>query len=527
MSNFVYPEWQLPPDYHKPPPPPDPETQVEINTRVDDALNRFMAASHKALYSEPDAYFRLQGRDAVDGLPAITGLLAELKKQTLAGVRSDLVRQPLQQRLAGRIELDEHDIDRHFRQQKKAWRRGVLDDRIELIRQRAGLIWNDRPSLQEHLDAAADLARSHAAVDGLAPDSEEAKARVRAASTGVLRAAIEGALDGNDSATALDLYERVKDRIAPGDAEVLARQIEDARRTDTGRAWIDQFIATLPDRPQEIDEAHRAAVGRILVDWPEDPEMQAAVRHLLDVAFDDHRHRITQRRADLEKQIEEWFEQRLPDGRRQNRRPPRALWTQLDPDQRQQVYERLKINTGAVASPDREEIPRPWSPDSPAGRDPNIVLAGSPPGDDEAARKWQRRKNPSDIEKPRILEMTPPLGTLGGGARLPSVSKGPSSRPSGNEAASRGTRDARSSVEQPKPIESASPATGRTLTRAEQLEVNKAAGRVFENAFIDELREQKLEVGGQITLRSGLFHQRSIRVASAAASAASRSSSRL
>jgi hypothetical protein len=188
-------------------------------------------------------------------------------------------------------------------------------------------------------------------------------------------------MDGNDSATALDLYQRVKDRIAAGDAEVLARQIEDARQTDTGRAWVEQVAGVLPDRPQEIDVAHRAAVGRIPVDWPDDPEMQAVVRHLLDVAFDDHRHGITQRRTDLEKQIEEWFEQRLPDGRRQNRRPPRALWTQLDPDQRQQVYERLKLNTDAVASPDQHETPEATAADTPGhGIAPDVE---PPPGSAE------------------------------------------------------------------------------------------------------------------------------------------------
>ncbi len=56
-----------------PPPPIDPlvarEEKIANDTRVESELNRFIAAKQDALFEAPDAYFRRQGRDAVDSAP--------------------------------------------------------------------------------------------------------------------------------------------------------------------------------------------------------------------------------------------------------------------------------------------------------------------------------------------------------------------------------------------------------------------------------------------------------------------------
>jgi hypothetical protein len=52
------------------PPPPDPriarEDKIANDTRVESELNHFIAAKQDALFNAPDAFYRTQGRDAID-----------------------------------------------------------------------------------------------------------------------------------------------------------------------------------------------------------------------------------------------------------------------------------------------------------------------------------------------------------------------------------------------------------------------------------------------------------------------------
>lgn len=345
MSNFAYPEWLLPPGYYDPPPPPDPETRRDLDTQVEEGLNGFIEARQRVLHLEPDAYFRKRGRDAVEGVDAINERLNKLKTETIARAATDYERRALEERTSALIGLDQGDIRRHVRSQLKEWQRQAMTRRIELMRKQAGFNWKDRGALQTYADAAESAARDHGWADGLAPDSVEVQGRVQATRSGVLRSAVEGALNGNHLADAIALYEQISPHLAPDDVQAIGPQIDYARELETGHGYVAPFIKTLPDDLDEIDAAHRAALERNAVDWPNSPSQHATNRYLIDRAFSDHRHNITQRRADLDKQIEAWIDQRQPGD---SPWPPRRLWVQLDPDQRQQVYERLKFKTSGA-----------------------------------------------------------------------------------------------------------------------------------------------------------------------------------
>src|SRR5690349_24332585 len=60
---FEIPEWLVAQSAPPPSPPVD-------DHRVESLVNGFIAGKQDALFDAPDAYYRQQGRDAVDGAPA-------------------------------------------------------------------------------------------------------------------------------------------------------------------------------------------------------------------------------------------------------------------------------------------------------------------------------------------------------------------------------------------------------------------------------------------------------------------------
>src|SRR5579883_171272 len=76
-TSFEIPSWLLRESSPSPPPPP-----VDDH-RVEDLVNNFIAGKQDALFNAPDAYYRTTGADAVDGAPAITQRLQDLRTATL------------------------------------------------------------------------------------------------------------------------------------------------------------------------------------------------------------------------------------------------------------------------------------------------------------------------------------------------------------------------------------------------------------------------------------------------------------
>jgi hypothetical protein len=80
---FEIPEWMVAQSAPPAPPPP-----VDDH-RVESLVNGFIAAKQNALFDSPDAYYRQQGRDAVDGAPAIAQRLQDLRRATLDRARDE------------------------------------------------------------------------------------------------------------------------------------------------------------------------------------------------------------------------------------------------------------------------------------------------------------------------------------------------------------------------------------------------------------------------------------------------------
>jgi hypothetical protein len=159
-----------------PPPPIDPmvarEEKIANDTRVESELNRFIAAKQDALFIAPDAYYRKQGVDAVDGAPQAIQRLPEIKDTLLDNLANDYQRERLGAALDAQMTVARGSIARHVSEQSQAWQRQTALDRIDLLAKEAALHHSDDDLIDMLGIAAANAARTHARVGGAAPSAE-------------------------------------------------------------------------------------------------------------------------------------------------------------------------------------------------------------------------------------------------------------------------------------------------------------------------------------------------------------------
>src|SRR6476661_7152973 len=101
---FEIPEWLL----TAPPPAPPADDH-----RIEEMVNHFIAGKQEALFTAPDAFYRLEGTDAIQAQPAINDRLQALRAATLDLARDDSERAALSPRLDLHIDDAADGIDRH------------------------------------------------------------------------------------------------------------------------------------------------------------------------------------------------------------------------------------------------------------------------------------------------------------------------------------------------------------------------------------------------------------------------------
>src|SRR5258708_34718676 len=196
MGNFIWPEWMpLPQDAPPSSPPPDPrvarEDKIANDARVEQALNRFIAAKQGALFDAPNAFYRAQGEDAIHAAPVVTKNLDQLRTGLLAGLGNDYQRQRLGNALDAQMQITRDGMARHVSEQSLAWQRGIAQDRIALLAKEAVPHHNDTDLVDTLGHAAASAARAHARVGDGPPGGQAEDAAAAQARSGILGAAIQ------------------------------------------------------------------------------------------------------------------------------------------------------------------------------------------------------------------------------------------------------------------------------------------------------------------------------------------------
>lgn len=213
-----------------PPPPIDPriarEEKIANDTRVESELNRFIAAKQAALFEAPDAYFRKQGRDAVDDAPQAIQRLYGIKEGLLDGLANDYQRKRLSAALDAQMAVARDGISRHATEQNKAWQRQVALDRIDLLAKEAAFHHGDDDLVDVLGVAAANAARAHAGVGGGSADADREQAVADTARSRILSAAIQARLNNGNATGAASLFDRTKDLLDPEHTAPLVTQLQ-------------------------------------------------------------------------------------------------------------------------------------------------------------------------------------------------------------------------------------------------------------------------------------------------------------
>lgn len=229
---FQFPEWF--PSAEPPPPPPPVDDH-----RIEALVNRFIAGKQEALFTAPDAFYRLKGADAVEQAPAAVQRLKDLKGTTLERARGDSERAALGPRLDLHIDDANGGIDRHVAEQRRVHQRQILTERQALIRRAAELEHDNDDKIAGLAEANASTAVELARMTG-EPESLSAQA----ARSTIWRTAIGHRIASGNGPQAITLFDRVKDQLTPADRLSLDTPLQTAQYKDAADRWLAREIGT-------------------------------------------------------------------------------------------------------------------------------------------------------------------------------------------------------------------------------------------------------------------------------------------
>jgi hypothetical protein len=209
-TTFEIPEWLI--EQSDPPPLPPVDDH-----RVEGLVNGFIAGKQDALFGAPDAYYRSQGRDALDGAPAIARRLQDLRTATLEQARDDGERAALGPRLDAHLDDALDGIGRHLAAQQTVRERHIIATRQALIQRAAELEHDNDDKIAGLADAHASAARELARLGGVTPGSDDEADVLNAARSQILRTAIEQRIANARGAQAIELHDRMTDALTPAD----------------------------------------------------------------------------------------------------------------------------------------------------------------------------------------------------------------------------------------------------------------------------------------------------------------------
>ena len=151
-----------------------------------------MAATQDTLHTNPDAFYRKTGQDAVEGVPALQEQLSQLRDAVLGQAKDEGERAALAPRLDANLAYLQDGVDRHVAAQTQVRNHQIISERQTLTRRAAEFAHNDDQSLsgfaEAHANAAQELARLTGAPE--VPAMEAARSAIwRARPSGALPSA--------------------------------------------------------------------------------------------------------------------------------------------------------------------------------------------------------------------------------------------------------------------------------------------------------------------------------------------------
>ena len=203
-------------------------------TRVQDLNNQFISGQQAALYTSPDAFYRLKGADAINGAEKATDKLIELKKQTIDGAANPYQRQRLSAIIDSHFNSATTGISRHVVSEQAAYDKNVAVAAVDIATQSAILDPSQLPfAIERARGAAASISKGQSA-------EVIANAQIKAESD-VLSGVIRHKINMNDT-TAIDLYKKYGDRLDVKDRERIEPAIKTMQTGATARVQAREFM---------------------------------------------------------------------------------------------------------------------------------------------------------------------------------------------------------------------------------------------------------------------------------------------
>lgn len=215
-------------------------------TRVEDEVNGFISAKQNALYTAPDAFYRLKGAEAINGAQAATDKLLSLKTEAIGRAANPEQRRMLMRRLDGQMTEATEGMSRHVAQQATEWQKNTLAARSTLLQSETA---NDSANLDNVYSKAA--AAESVGIErarllyGAAPDSDIAKVEAAKESSTIFKTAIQTQLDKGNKRAALSLYETVKDKLGIKDDHTLSTAMKSVAAEVKGEQVVGESLARL------------------------------------------------------------------------------------------------------------------------------------------------------------------------------------------------------------------------------------------------------------------------------------------
>lgn len=215
-------------------------------SRVQELNNQFIAAQQDLLYNGDNAFYRQQGKNAIDAAPVATQRLQEIKKGLLDQTSNQYQKDRLTRILDGHVNEVTNGMSRFVAAQSMEWQKQVDTSKIALTVDQARNDWNDPGKVSALADANAATAISVAGRSGHAPDSDYAQMMAKHARSVTYATVINTALMNGNTAYAVTMYDKVKGQLDTETDQKLDNAIRTARVQDTALRQAVELGSPLP-----------------------------------------------------------------------------------------------------------------------------------------------------------------------------------------------------------------------------------------------------------------------------------------
>lgn len=232
-------------------------------SRVQELNNQFIAAQQDLLYNGDSAFYRQQGKNAIDAAPVATQRILELKKGILDQTSNQYQKDRLTRILDGHVNEVTGGMSRFVAAQSVEWQKNVDSAGIKLRIDEVGNSWNDPAKVDILAEEAAKGAAKMAMRTDSDPNSPTVLFAAKQARSAAYARAIISALNAGDTAYAVTLYDRVKPGLDTATDERLDNAIKTGRTRDSAQTEAARLMDPTYDGRTRVYESGKMEYNRL------------------------------------------------------------------------------------------------------------------------------------------------------------------------------------------------------------------------------------------------------------------------